>query len=182
VAEILARMGFAHSHVGEDDEALVLFDQAEAIQRATLGARHPRLAATLIEKGTALWSQGKHDPAIEVFEQAIEILEADNGARAASPVSSRRAGRSSSSAARRSGPISCPDPSTTTACTTSLPTAAVSSSRSAPALGATRWSTSSTQAVVGRPADGRTGNEGRGRPPAVFPAVPPAGAKARPST
>ena len=78
----------------------------------------------------------------------MEILGADNGARAASPVSSRRAGRSSSSAARRSGPICRPDPSTTTACTTSLPTAALSSSRSAPALGATRWSTSSTQAVV----------------------------------
>jgi CHAT domain-containing protein/Tfp pilus assembly protein PilF len=78
VVQTLLRMGVAHSNLGEDDQALVLLDEAEAIQRAT--GNRSRLADTLVGKGTAWWGQGKFDQAIEAFEQAIGILEAEGGA------------------------------------------------------------------------------------------------------
>src|SRR5262249_4534471 len=74
VSEILVRMGVAHTDQGEDDQALALFAEAEAIERAL--PDHPRLADALIGKGTALWGQGRYDQAIEVEEEAIRILEA----------------------------------------------------------------------------------------------------------
>lgn len=73
VVQTLLRMGVAHSDQGEDDKALVVLDEVEAIQRAT-GDRS-RVADTLVGRGAAYWGQGKFDQAIEAFEQAIEILE-----------------------------------------------------------------------------------------------------------
>jgi tetratricopeptide (TPR) repeat protein len=55
VAEILQRMSVAHANQGDDEQALAVLEEAEALQRATLGARDPRLADTLIGKGTAYW-------------------------------------------------------------------------------------------------------------------------------
>ena len=67
-------MGLARSDQGEDERALSLFDEAEAIDRALPG--QPGLATTLIGKGIALWGQARYDPAIEVLEEAVHILEA----------------------------------------------------------------------------------------------------------
>ena len=77
VSEILVRMGVAHSDQGQDDEALALFDEAEAIQRAL--PNHPRLADSLIGKGGALWGLGRYDQSIETLEEAVGILEAEDG-------------------------------------------------------------------------------------------------------
>ena len=68
-------MGVAHTDKGEDDQALTLFDEAEAIERALPG--QPRLADALIGKGSAFWGQGRYDQAIEYTEEAVQILEAE---------------------------------------------------------------------------------------------------------
>jgi CHAT domain-containing protein/Tfp pilus assembly protein PilF len=82
VSEILLRMGVAYSEQGEDDRALALFDEAEAIERDL--PAHVRLGDVLIGKGNALWGQGRYDQAIETFEQAVRILEGQGSRRAAS--------------------------------------------------------------------------------------------------
>jgi tetratricopeptide (TPR) repeat protein len=73
MAEVLVRMGLAHTSQGKDEEGLVFFEEAEAIQRAAPG--HPHLAEVLIGKGTAYWGQGDFDRAVEVYEEAAKILE-----------------------------------------------------------------------------------------------------------
>ena len=50
VPEILLRMALAHSYLGEDDRALVLLEEAEALQRK-VNRVQPRLAHILIGKG-----------------------------------------------------------------------------------------------------------------------------------
>ena len=82
VAEILLRMGVAHSAVGDDDLALSRFDEAEAIEREL--PAHARLGDVLIGKGSALWGQGKYDDAIAAFEEAVSILERQGPGRIAS--------------------------------------------------------------------------------------------------
>src|SRR5262249_45488421 len=67
VSDILVRMGVAHTDAGDDDKALALFDEAEAIERSRPG--QPRLADVLIGKGTAAWGQGRYDQAIEHLEE-----------------------------------------------------------------------------------------------------------------
>jgi CHAT domain-containing protein/Tfp pilus assembly protein PilF len=84
VALILRLLAEARSDLGEDEQALALLEEAEAIQRATLGDRHPRLADTLIVKGNAHRGRGSYDRAIESFEGAVTILEGLEPSRAQS--------------------------------------------------------------------------------------------------
>jgi hypothetical protein len=81
VAEVLVRMGSAHTDLGEDERALAPFGEAEAIALALPG--QPRLADALIGKGIARWGLARYDPAIEVPEQAVRILETRKSRRAA---------------------------------------------------------------------------------------------------
>jgi CHAT domain-containing protein/Tfp pilus assembly protein PilF len=81
-SEILVRMGVAHSDQGEDDQALALFNEAEAIERSL--PAHARLGDALIGKGIAFWGQGRYEQAIEALEEAVRILERDGSRRAAS--------------------------------------------------------------------------------------------------
>jgi CHAT domain-containing protein/Tfp pilus assembly protein PilF len=81
VSEILVRMGVAHSDQGDDERALALFDEAEAIERALPG--QPRLSDALVGQGSAIWGQGRYDQAAEALEEAVRILEAEGGRRRA---------------------------------------------------------------------------------------------------
>jgi len=79
VPETLLRMALAHTEQGKDDQALVLLDEAESIQRKLRDRVQPRLAHILIGKGSALWGQGRYDAAIAAYEQAVAMLEAEGG-------------------------------------------------------------------------------------------------------
>jgi CHAT domain-containing protein len=81
VAEILLRIGLAHTDQGEDERALALVGEAEAIARALPG--QPQLEKALIGKGIALWGLARYDPAIEVLQEAVRILETGKSRRAA---------------------------------------------------------------------------------------------------
>jgi CHAT domain-containing protein/Tfp pilus assembly protein PilF len=81
-AAILVRMGVAHTDLGEDERALSLFNEAEAIDRAL--PAQPRLSDALIGRGNALWGLARYDQARAALEQAVAILEAENPRRVAS--------------------------------------------------------------------------------------------------
>jgi CHAT domain-containing protein/Tfp pilus assembly protein PilF len=81
VSQILVRMAVTHTDQGDDDQALALLNEAEAIESALPG--HPRLADALMAKGTALWGQGRYDQAIEALEQSVRLLEPAGSPRAA---------------------------------------------------------------------------------------------------
>jgi CHAT domain-containing protein/Tfp pilus assembly protein PilF len=84
VAAVLRRMADAHYELGEDDRALALGEEAEAILRARLGPLHFRLGDALVVKGGILWGLGRYDQAIENLEEAVTILEGLEDTRAQS--------------------------------------------------------------------------------------------------
>jgi CHAT domain-containing protein len=71
VSDILVEMGIAHSDDGNDDKALAVFDEAEAIERPLPG--QPRLPDVLIGQGMAFWGQGRYDQSIERLEEAVQL-------------------------------------------------------------------------------------------------------------
>ena len=62
------------------EDAEPLYQQALAIQREQLGARHPDVAETLYNFGHLLLATGRRDAAIRSFEEAAGIRESAFGA------------------------------------------------------------------------------------------------------
>ena len=83
-ADILLHTALARINLGEDEQGLVLLEEAEAILRKAPGRHEPDLADVLIGKGSALWGQGRYDAAIAVQEQAVAMLEGLKDARGGS--------------------------------------------------------------------------------------------------
>jgi len=66
-------MAVVYMFAGRSDKALVLFEQAVALKRASFGNDHPQVATSLVEIGIQLFAQEKFQEAMDAFQETKRI-------------------------------------------------------------------------------------------------------------
>jgi Tfp pilus assembly protein PilF len=78
-SSIANNLGRALDHLGESDQAIMLYSQAIAIDTAAYGDTHPHVAEVVNNYGIALQRKGHHATARQQFEWAAQIYEHHHG-------------------------------------------------------------------------------------------------------
>jgi tetratricopeptide (TPR) repeat protein len=73
VADCLSGLAYSHVFSGDLPSALVLYKEAEAVQRAIQGPSHPDVAFALKNIGSVLHEQGELQAALEAYDAALTI-------------------------------------------------------------------------------------------------------------
>jgi len=72
-SKFLFELGFVNHEMGNDRQAIDYFEQALTIDKEIYGDKHPNIATTLNNIGSAWDALGEHKKAIGYFEQALTI-------------------------------------------------------------------------------------------------------------
>jgi len=80
VVAVLQQSARVKVHVGNHKEAITVWNQCLAIQRNTVGRKHPSVARTLLSIGMSLNTMGETYLALTAFEESLWILQETLGA------------------------------------------------------------------------------------------------------